>query len=477
MLKVGIFMNNKLPLKEKLGYGVGAVGLDLSYGLFYSYLSIYLTDALGISPWFLLILTPLARLWDGINDPMMGTLVDISNHRMGKYRPWILRGTILNAIVLILMFNTPASVAGSKAVYVYVAVFYVLWGMTNTLADIPYWSMIPSFASEEKDRNLISTIARAFSGLGQGVIGILTVPMVAMLSKSAESSLEDMSSSDIRSGLGKWAIVCAVLLVAFAAVSVASTRERNVIKAEEKFSFKNAISVIRNNDQLLVFMLFAMISNAGYYMTSGISNYYFKSVLNIWGNQSVFYTFGAIGSVLGILVIPVCSKLGMTNRSTYKLSLSVAAAGYIGMAVVGYLFGGNIYGLGVCYLIASIGIGSMFVNQTVMLSDVVDYGEYKLGTRNQSLTFSMKGFLQKMAYTIQSIIMYASFGLTKYQVVTSDTAAVVQTQASKDAISALMFIVPPVCLLISLAIFSKKYKIYGDFKTEVLETVSKKHEA
>ncbi len=470
-------MGKKLPLIRQIGYGVGATGLDLSYGLFYSYLSIYLTDALGISPWFLLVLAPLARLWDGINDPMMGSIVDISNHKMGKYRPWILRGTILNAIVLILMFNTPSVVAGSKAVYVYVAVFYILWGMTNTLADIPYWSMIPSFASEEKDRNLISTIARAFSGLGQGVIGILTVKMVAALSRSSESSLESMSSGDIRTGLGSWAIICAFLLVAFAAISVASTKENNTVPTGEKFSFRKAISVIKNNDQLLVFMLFAMISNTGYYMTSGISNYYFKSVANIWDNQSVFYTFGAIGSVLGILVIPVCSKLKMTNRSTYKLSLSIAIAGYIGMAVIGYGFGANIYGLGVCYLIASVGTGSMFVNQTVMLSDVVDYGEYKLGTRNQSLTFSMKGFLQKMAYTIQSIIMYASFGLTKYQVVTSDSAAVIQPQASRDAISALMFIVPPVCLIISLVIFSTRYKIFGDFKTEVLETVSKKHEA
>lgn len=466
----------QLKLKEKLGYGVGAVGLDLSYGLFYSYLSIYLTDALGISPWFLLILTPLARLWDGINDPMMGTIVDISNHKMGKYRPWILRGTILNGIVLALMFNTPASVASSKAVYVYVAAFYVLWGMTNTLADIPYWSMIPSFANEEKDRNLISTIARAFSGLGQGVIGILTVPMVAILSRSSESSLDKMSSGDIRTGLGRWAAICAVLLVGFAFLCVFSTKERNAVQAGEKFSFKNAISVIRKNDQLLVFMLFAMISNAGYYMTSGISNYYFKSVTGIWGNQSIFFTLGAVGSVLGLLVIPLCSKYNLTNRTTYKISLSVAAAGYIGMAIVGYGFGGNVIGLGVCYMVASIGIGSMFVNQTVMLSDIVDYGEYKLGTRNQSLTFSMKGFLQKMAYTIQSIIMYASFGATKYQVVTGNEI-VEQTAMSKSAISALMFIVPPLFLLISLAIFSKKYKIHGDFKTEILETIAQKRKS
>ncbi len=462
-------MNGKIPLREKLGYGVGAIGLDLSYGLFYSYLSLYLTNALGIKPLFLLILAPVARLWDGINDPMMGSIVDASNSKMGKYRPWILRGAILNAIVLCLLFNNPGIGGNSIWLYVYVAVFYVLWGMTNTLADIPYWSMIPSFASEEKERNTISTIARTFSGFGQGVIGILTAPMVALLSGAKESKLDNMPAENLKSGFGKWAMIASALLIIFALISVASTKERNVVKYEEKFSFKKALSVIRHNDQLLTFMLFAMISNAGYYMTSGISSYYFTNVAGKFESQSTFFMFGAVGSVLGLAVIPICSKF-MTNRSTYMLSLSVAAAGYIGMAVVGYGFGANMVGLGICYLIVSIGIGSMFVNQTVMLADVVDYGEYKLGQRNQSLTFSMKGFLQKMAYTIQSIIMYAAFSATHFNGLDP-----VVTPASKSAISAMMFIVPPVCILISLLIFSKKYKIYGDFKTEVLRKVSEMH--
>ena len=463
-------MNGKIPLKEKLGYGVGAIGLDLSYGLFYSYLSLYLTNALGIKPLFLLILAPVARLWDGINDPMMGSIVDASHSKMGKYRPWILRGAILNAVVLCLLFNNPGIGGKSVWLYDYVAIFYILWGMTNTLADIPYWSMIPSFASEEKERNTISTIARTFSGFGQGVIGILTAPMVALLSGASESKLDNMSAEHLKSGFGKWAMIASVLLIVFALISVISTKERNVVKSEDKFSFKKALSVIRHNDQLLTFMLFAMISNAGYYMTSGISSYYFTNVAGKFESQSTFFLFGAVGSVLGLAVIPVCSNLKMTNRSTYKLSLSIAAAGYIGMAVVGYGFGANIVALGVCYLIVSIGIGSMFVNQTVMLADVVDYGEYKLGKRNQSLTFSMKGFLQKMAYTIQSVIMYTAFSATHFNGLDP-----VATPASKSAISAMMFIVPPVCILISLLIFSKRYKIYGEFKAEVLRKVSEMH--
>lgn len=459
---------NKISLREKLGYGVGAIGLDLSYGMFYSYLSIYLTNALGISPAFLLIITPLARLWDGFNDPMMGMIVDRTKTKMGKYRPWIITGATINAVVLCLLFNNPGFAAGSVGLYVYAAVLYVLWGMTNTLADIPFWSMVPSFASEEKDRNLVSTIARAFSGLGQGIISIFTPIAVAYLGGVAGSKLDAMTSDTLSKGFGKWSVITSVGLIFFAAISVLSTKERRVIVNNDKFSFKGAINVIKQNDQLLVFMLFAMISNAGFYMTSGISSYYFTSVLGDLTLQSKFNLMGTVGSVLAILVVPVCSKF-MNNRSIYKLSLSMAAAGYIGMAIVGYLIPGNVTLLGICYILTSLGTGSMFVNQTVMLADCVDYGEYKTGSRNQSLTFSMKGFLQKMAYTIQAIIMYATFTVTGY-----DGEAVVQTAQAQSAISFLMFIVPPAMMIISLVIFSKKYKIYGDFKQEVLKAVSNK---
>lgn len=457
----------KGSFKEKIGYGVGAVGLDLSYGLFYSYLSIYLTNALGISSVFLLVLAPLARIWDGINDPMMGMIVDKTNTKMGKYRPWILTGACLNAVVLCCLFNAPNFGANSTALYVYVAVFYVLWGMTNTLADIPFWSMIPSFASEEKDRNLVSTIARTFSGLGQGIISIFTAVAVAWLSGTQESDLDKMSAENLSVGFGKWSMMAAAALVFFALISVGATKEKRVVKNTEKFSFSGAISSIKKNDQLLVFMLFAMISNAGFYMTSGISGYYFDSVAGNLKLQSVFNMMGTVGSVLSLAVIPVCSKF-MTNRSAYKLSLSLAASGYVGMAIVGCFFGGNVYALGAFYLITSLGTGSMFVNQTVMLADIVDYGEFKTGKRNQSLTFSMKGFLQKMAYTVQAIIMYGAFSLTGF-----DGSLAQQPESAKSAISFLMFIVPPAMMIISCLIFSKKYKIYGDFKKEVLATAEK----
>lgn len=455
----------KISFGQKIGYGVGAVGLDLSYGLFYSYLSIYLTDVMGINPLFLLILAPIARLWDGINDPMMGTIVDRTNTKIGKYRPWIITGAICNAIVLCFLFNNPGIELGSASLYIYVAVLYVLWGMTNTLADIPFWSMIPSFSSEEKERNSISTIARTFSGLGQGIIIIFTPYALKLLGDGTNENINAQ-------GFGRWTIIASILLIIFAAICVFSTKEKNVVSNNEKFSLKNSIKAIKSNDQLLVFMLFATISNAGYYMTSGISGYYFNVICGDIKLQSTFNLFGAVGSVLGLLIIPICSsKFKMNNRQIYKLSLSMAAAGYICMFAVGTLLDRNVYALGVCYFITSLGIASMFVNQTVMLADVVDYGEYHTGKRNESLTFSMKGFLQKIAYTIQCIIMYGLFLATRY----NGTAAE-QTAPAKGAIAAMMYVIPPILIIISCIIFSKKYKIYGEFKKEVLNFINQRQQ-
>ena len=304
-----------------LGYGVGAIGLDLSYGMFYSYLSYYLSSVLGLQEGFLLLITPLARIWDGINDPMMGTVVDNTRTKFGKYRPWILIGALCNAVVLFLLF-TSFGMSGLP-LYIYIGIMYVLWGMTNTMADIPYWSMVPSFTSEEKERNLVATVARSFSGIGQGIISILT-PIICPLLSSGITDEKGYSAS----GFSRWAGICGVALVFFALVCVLITKETNVVYGEKKkFSLKQIFTVIKNNDQLVVFIVFAMLSNAGWYLTSSTAVYYFTDTLGNSKLQSLFQTIGTVGSVLGLLVVPVLTKW-FSKRQTYTISLVTAIVGY-----------------------------------------------------------------------------------------------------------------------------------------------------
>lgn len=462
-------MNAWKFIKGKLGYGVGAVGLDLSYGMFYSFLAKYLTYTLGnngltpeIATTFLLFLTPIARIWDGINDPMMGTIVDNTHTKMGKYRPWILTGASLNAVVLIFLFCNPFKLTG-VALCVYVAITYVLWGMTNTLADIPYWSMVPSFTSDPKERNLISTVARAFSGLGQGLVSI-GAPLLMSAFSVTVSPDGKTKVADERSFFFT-ALICAVCLIVFALICVGTTKERVTTSSNEKFSFGRAIKIVKSNDQLLVFMLFAMISNAGWYLTSGVATYYFDVVVGDIKKQSTFSTASAVGSVVGMLLLPILTKY-MSKRRAYQTSLAVAAFGYLGMTVCAFC--GSLLVLNIFYVIGAIGISSMFIAQTIFLADIVDYGEFKMGFRAESITFSMKGFLQKMAYTVQTIILFAILGITKYD----DKQHINNSAAAKTGITMMLCVIPIVLFLVSLVIFSTKFKLHGSFMDEVTRTVT-----
>ncbi len=456
----------KGSLREKLSYGVGAVGLDLSYGLFYSFLAKYLTDILHLNKKFLLFLTPVARIWDGINDPLMGTIVDNTKTKMGKYRPWILIGSTCNAIVLSLLFTNPGLELGGLPLYIYVAILYVGWGMTNTMADIPYWSMVPSFTSDPKERSLIATIARSFSGIGQGIISIFTPIVLPLLSETVSGGEK---IADARS-YSLWAIICAVCLIGFSALSVANTKEKHITTPKEKFTFKKMFSIAKNNDQLLVFMLFAMLSNAGWYMVSGVGVYYFDVVVGDPGKQSAFNLFGAVGSILGLAVIPVMSKF-TTRRRTYQTSLCLAIFGFFGMMLSVKLADSYLL-MNICYTIASIGIASMFVSQTVFLADIVDYGEIKQGFRSESITFSMKGFLQKMAYTIQTIILFSGLDISKY----NENLHAGNTPAVKSAISFMMLWAPVILLILSLLVFTFKFKLHGEFMENITKQINEKRE-
>ena len=464
-------MEKKKRCIDKIGYGTGAIGLDLSYGMFYNFLNKYLTDVLQLKANFLLLLTPIARIWDGINDPMMGTIVDNTHTKMGKYRPWILRGALLNAVVLALLFNNPGIPTAGVWIYIYIAVLYVGWGMTNTLADIPYWSMVPSFTTDPKERSIIATIARTFSGFGQGVITI-GAPLLMKFISTTEALNDKGEMVKVWDGksFSVISLLAAAGLVFFVCLSVFRTKETVVTQAKEKFSFKKIFNVAKNNDQLRIFMLFAMISNAGFYMLSGVGVYFFDVCVGNADRQGLFSAFGAVGAIVGLAVIPVGLKF-TSRRRIYQFSLLLAALGFCGM-LFAYKVADSQMLLNVFVLIVQIGTAAMFVSQTVFLADIVDYGEVKMGFRAESVTFSMKGFLQKMAYTVQTIILFAGIYFTGYdsELHNNNPAAV------KTSFELMMTVLPAVFMLVSFLVFTFGFKLHGEYMEEITRQVSEAKE-
>ena len=129
----------------------GGFGKDLVYAIVGTYFMKYLTDIRMVDPLFVGVLFMAAHIWDAFNDPFMGMVVDNTRSRWGKFRPWILIGTLLNAVVLVFLYLDVDLPASQYAVYV--AIMYILWGMTYTVMDIPYWSMVPALTDNESERS------------------------------------------------------------------------------------------------------------------------------------------------------------------------------------------------------------------------------------------------------------------------------------------------------------------------------------
>ncbi len=176
----------KLTGKEKVSYGLGAVGKDMVYMLSASYILYYYQDILGVSAIAMGVILMAARVFDAFNDPIMGVLVAKTRTKWGKFRPWLFVGTILNAVVLFVMFAAPPALDGPGLV-VYAAVTYIVWGVTYTMMDIPYWSMIPAFTEGGRERESLSTLARSCAGVGSAIVTIITMPCVMMLGKDRKS--------------------------------------------------------------------------------------------------------------------------------------------------------------------------------------------------------------------------------------------------------------------------------------------------
>ena len=170
----------ELKAKEKFSYGIGAVGKDMVYMLSASYILYYYQDILGINALFMGVVLMIARVFDAVNDPFMGVIVAKTKTKWGQFRPWLFGGTLLNAFILFAMFAVPEGLSGNQ-LKAYSAILYILWGVTYTMMDIPYWSMIPAFTSNSKDRESLSQLARSCAGVGSALITVITMKCVFML--------------------------------------------------------------------------------------------------------------------------------------------------------------------------------------------------------------------------------------------------------------------------------------------------------
>lgn len=257
----------KLGFKEKFAYGIGAVGKDMVYMLSASYILYYYQDIMGVSAWVMGIILLIARVFDAFNDPLMGVLVAKTKTKFGKFRPWLFIGTLTNAVVLFFMFAAPPTL-NAKGMIAYAAVFYILWGVTYTMMDIPYWSMVPAFTESGKERENMSALGRSCAGVGSAIITIVTVLSVAAIGNFALSKTNDNVTKQFNNTFDYDGVSAYVAELDEAGNTTGNVKEISHVKIDVKASakeFENETSFNNSNCNFDVFFKNAKGYTTGQY--------------------------------------------------------------------------------------------------------------------------------------------------------------------------------------------------------------------
>ena len=442
----------KLTSREKYSYGIGAYGKDLACGIVYTFLMIYFTDVVGINPAFVGTLFLMARLWDAINDPIMGMIVDNTRSRFGKFRPWICIGTILNSVVLFLLFRKP-DLEGTS-LYLYYSVMYILWGMTYTIMDIPYWSMIPTLATTKEDREKISVVPRIFASLGGLTVTTFGIALVNKLGNGNQIK-----------GFEYFALGIVIIFIISTIVTCINVKEKTQVQVNnEKVNIKQAFNILKQNDQLLVFIGIVLAYNLAMQLAGGAAIYYFKYVA---GKESLFslYSFFKVAEIGGLMLFPVVTrKIG--RQQVFRMATILPMFGLITLFISGLIAPQSILFISVSAVLLNLGSGFLLGSTTVMLADIVDYGEYKLGSRNESIIFSAQTLLVKLASALSGWLIGVGLSLIGYV-----AGAAVQSNITIIGIRVIMTIIPSIVALVMYVIYKSKYKINGSFHDEILQVI------
>jgi len=455
----------KLTGKEKLSYGLGAIGKDMVYMLSASFILYYYQDILGVSALVMGIILMATRVFDAFNDPIMGVVVAKTKTKWGKFRPWILIGTITNAVILYALFAAPPALSGTGLV-VYAAVVYVLWSVTYTMMDIPFWSMIPAFTEGGKERESLATLGRTCAGLGAAIITVVTVQCVQML-----------GNGDERLGFKLFALIIAVLFIICTLFTCINIKEKSTVDIESP-SVAQMFRALVENDQTMAIVIAIVLINSSIYITSNLVIYFFKYDFGgeAWYNSyTLFNIFGGAIQILSMMLFfPILRKV-MNAISVFYSGLFMAITGYIVLLVLAFTNMSNVFLLFIPGFFIFAANGILTVLLTVFLANTVDYGEWKNNRRDESVIVSMQTFVVKLASGVSALIASVCLSVFKLSDDTNNTLETVDAAVSSViGLRMTMTVIPIIGLVIATIIFNRKYILTEEKVEEIARIVKER---
>ena len=424
--------------KNMLMFSLGTIGRDFLYFLFNSFLMTFILFTKTTDNKMLMVVGAIivvARIFDALNDPIMGGIVENTRTKWGKYKPWQLLGAVLTGAVIISVFCVKLD---GWSYIGFLAFAYLMFSITFTMNDISYWGMLPSLTSDEHERNKLTSCAQLLASAGVGLASLL-IPLFTTGS---------LAKWGAPTGYKVIGIISAVLMVLFQLFTILGVKEKPLppIKPDksDRLTLKKMFQTIAKNDQLLWCALIMLIFSIGTGVVgSGLLTMYVYFEFGYEGGYTLLIGLGyGIISTLFTATYPWLSKKFGRNKILYSagiatifgfaLMLIFALAIPTGAPKSSEWFAKFIL-IAVAYTFIGYGAG-FYMIMVINMANTVEYNEWKYGQRNESLIFSLRPFTAKLSSALtQALVIgvYAVASITTY----TNAISNIENEASKNLIT------------------------------------------
>ena len=478
-------------------FPLGTVGRDMTYALFTNFLLTYVLFTRQLTAAQLSAITAImvaARVFDALNDPVMGNIIERTHTRFGKFKPWLALGILSTSAVVIATFNTTLQ---GWSFIVFFGVMYFLHSIAYTMHDISYWGMVASLSSDADARNQFTSRATLFAGIG-GALASLLIPMLTTGSLTL--------GGNASSAYGIIAILISVLSPLFLCFTIFVVQERPAApQPAAPISFKRILSTILGNDQLRWIALAFLIHQIGNGLAAGglASTYVYMDFGYSGGLYSIFNTVGLLATAVLMIAYPAISRR-VCRKSLMRAMLFISAAGYAVMLACGLLLPGataRFWSVTIGYMFANFGQYSFYLIMMISIINTVEYNEYLHGVRDEAIITSLRPFLTKLGSALIVVLTSLSYLALRVTACTNqisqleiDTSAGLITEAQKltaiDGVLAgvqswqahglllVITLLPFALMLLSYLIYRKHYKLdEGEYDRICVELSQRKGEA
>ena len=451
-------MNNKLDRRNRINFGLGTIGRDMFYAFESNTLLVFLTHVLELPTWVFatasLVLTVM-RIFDAFNDPITGLLIDNIRSPWGKFKPAILVGGLVSALFSVILFS---GIGTGWTFIIIFAVAYFLWDISFGVNDIGYWTLLPVLSTDQKQREKIGSFSRICASIGAYAVMVAWEPVTKGLGNTR--------------AVWFWcAVAVAVVYLLGLLFPLLGVKERRVApEQQESTSLRQMFRAILKNDQLLWTTLSMGLFMVGYTTTITFAYDYMKYV---FGNEGLYMVLAIVVGLaqLGALTVyPHMSKI-MKRKQLYTLSIGLVLLGY----AVFFLANTNLVLVIIGALLVFVGQAFIQALMLMFLADTVEYGQWKLGKKNESITFSIQPFINKIGGALATGMVSIALMISGIKV--GDTSADAIDDTGKLIVKLTMFVVPVVLISIGYVIYRKKFKIDEEFYAEILKDLEKREQS